>query len=88
MKTLFAISNCESMFRFRCPMLWRELAPTASADVRHCAACDRDVFLCTTDEEAVEHAKVGHCIAREVQVQDRPPLMLLGMPRLGLKPED
>ena len=78
METLLVIKKCESMLRFRCPMLWSELSQTASADVRHCAACDKDVFLCTTDEEVAEHAKAGHWIAREVQVEDQPPLMIVG----------
>src|SRR3954453_8619995 len=66
MKTHLPIRNCEKTFRFQCPKLWTELAATKISDVRHCSICNRDVHFCVTDEETVEHAKAGHCIAREI----------------------
>ena len=66
MKTKLTIRNCESTFLFQCPKNWSELSPTASAGVRHCNVFDRNVFFCKTDEETTEHAKAGHCIAREL----------------------
>src|ERR1700735_1278147 len=66
MRTKVTIRNCESTFRFQRPELWSELSETAAPDVRHCALCNCDVFFCKTDEETITHAKVGHCIAREL----------------------
>lgn len=81
MKTKLTIRNCESTFRFQCPKLWSELSPTDAADVRHCAVCNRDVFFCQTDEETIEHAKAGHCIARELPDEKHLPRVYLGEPR-------
>ena len=81
MKPKVTIRNCESTFRFQCPKLWNELTQTASADVRHCALCDCDVFFCTTDEETIEHAKAGHCIARELPDEQQLPRVYVGKPK-------
>ena len=66
METNLTIRNCAASFRFQCPKLWEKLSPTESPTVRHCSCCDRDVHYCTTDEQTIEHAKAGHCIAREI----------------------
>lgn len=49
-----------------CPMRWEQLASTASPSIRHCSACAQDVYWCRTDEETLDHALRGHCIAREM----------------------
>jgi hypothetical protein len=81
MKTKLTIRNCESTFRFQCPKTWNELSPTASDGVRHCGVCDCDVFFCTTDEETIEHAKAGHCIARELPDEKELPHVYVGQPK-------
>jgi hypothetical protein len=60
------IRNCRVKFRKVCPQQWEDLAPTVAEDVRFCDACARDVFFCVTDDDAVAHARAGHCIAKPV----------------------
>src|SRR5215471_13288817 len=79
MKKKLTIRNCPTTFRFQCPRLWDELAETHSPDVRHCAQCDQDVYLCTTAAETTKHAKAGHCIARQIPDGKTPPM--LGRPQ-------
>jgi len=82
MKTTLKIRNCESTFRFQCPKLWSELFPTERADIRHCDMCNCDVFLCKTDEETIEHARAGHCIARELPDEEQLPYLYVGQPNV------
>jgi hypothetical protein len=81
MKTKLTIRNCETTFRFQCPQMWSELQPTGSADVRHCAVCRCDVFFCKSDEETIEHARAGHCIAREIPDEAELPRVYVGQPK-------
>jgi hypothetical protein len=80
MKTKLTIRNSESTFRFQCPKSWSELTPTTSADIRHCAVCDCNVFFCKTDEETIQHAKAAHCIARELPDDDNLLQVYVGQP--------
>ena len=57
------IEDCPLEFRLECPRKWLELYPTARPDVRFCASCDRDIYLCKDENEAIEHARLGRCIA-------------------------
>ena len=70
MKTQKTIRNCLPVFRFECPKQWEALTPTDSAGIRNCDHCKQDVYLCMTDEETIDHAKAGHCIAREAPADD------------------
>ena len=58
------IENCSVEFKFRCPQRWDALEPTSDPGVRMCAECEREVFFCETDQQAVDHARKGDCIAR------------------------
>jgi|ERR1051326_1258452 hypothetical protein len=80
MKTELTIRNCD-LFAFQCPKRWSELAQTNSSDVRHCSVCERDVYLCTTDEQTIQHAKAGDCIARELPANGQFGTMVLGKPK-------
>ena len=80
MNTKRTIRNCAPAFRFQCPKLWNELAPTESAAMRHCPVCDCNVFFCKTDQETIAHAKAGHCIAREVPDEKELPSVIVGKP--------
>ena len=80
MKTEQTIRNCERTFRKVCPRSWDELAATNIPAVRHCPHCERDVYFCTSDEETIDHALAGHCIAREIPTTDELPVVFLGMP--------
>lgn len=81
MKTELTIRNCDKIFRFQCPKLWDELSPTESAKVRHCSTCNLDVHFCKTDEETIEHARAGHCIAREIPALSECATVFIGQPR-------
>lgn len=78
MKTQKTIRNCEEAFRFLCPKNWEELIPTDDAAQRQCDQCQQIVYLCVTDEETLQHAQAGHCIARELPDESELPRMLLG----------
>ena len=52
---------------------------TESRSIRHCSTCDRDVYYCTTDEETIEHARAGNCIAREIPNDKDLPAVFVGM---------
>jgi hypothetical protein len=65
MERINLIRNCLVRFRTVCPKTWDELSPTPAAEgVRFCGTCAREVFLCTSDADAVMHARAGHCIAK------------------------
>lgn len=53
--------RCE--FRFKCPTAWHLLTPTASETIRRCPACERDVFLVTSEAELRDRAARGQCVA-------------------------
>lgn len=66
MNTKRTIRNCLPVFQVVCPKLWDELTDSDDPSARHCNQCDRQVFLCTTDDETIAHARAGDCIAREM----------------------
>lgn len=58
------IENCTAdSFEFLCPKTWKGLLPSASDDIRHCTTCNRNVYLCLTDEDLQKHISQGHCVA-------------------------
>jgi uncharacterized protein (TIGR02996 family) len=57
------IEQCPLRFRFRCPLRWEKLGPTADPGVRYCHHCGENVYHCSTIEEAREHALHGNCVA-------------------------
>src|SRR5262245_23251558 len=59
-----AIRNCVVKFRRVCPETWDRLSSTPNPGARFCSTCNREVFWCSTDAEAVTHALAGHCIAK------------------------
>ncbi|MDB5296683.1 MAG: hypothetical protein JWO31_2666 [Phycisphaerales bacterium] len=81
MKTKRTIRNCPlPVFRQVCPKTWESLTPTDQASVRHCAQCDQNVYLCSTDKETLGHARAGHCVAREIPDSSELPAMYVGQP--------
>ena len=61
---LTTVRNCDEIFKFKCPLDWSDLQETEEQKIKFCNQCENNVFLCETDEETIEHAKQGHCIAR------------------------
>jgi hypothetical protein len=80
MHTDRTIRNCTVRIDTPCPQRWDELQVTDSPNVRHCHVCARDVFFCSSAEETLEHARAGHCIAREEPHASELPRMVLGRP--------
>src|SRR5436305_13940628 len=82
LKTKRTIRNCPlPVFRQVCPREWEQLALTEDASVRHCAQCNQDVYLCSTDDETLNHARAGHCIARLIPDASELPKMYVGQPK-------
>ncbi|MBK9037228.1 MAG: hypothetical protein IPL61_39300 [Myxococcales bacterium] len=50
-------------FAYACPRSWEQLAPTASAGVRHCDGCREDVHRADTIDAAAALARDGRCVA-------------------------
>lgn len=73
----FHVWDCEEMLKFRCPWGWESLAKTGDPDVRHCPACDKDVYRCQTPGDFVAHGERGRCVAVP---QDLSPTLSLGEP--------
>lgn len=80
MQTTPMIRNCLPVFRLVCPQRWEALAPTEEPGVRHCDRCDQRVYLCSSDEETIAHARAGHCIAREMPNASELPRVYVGRP--------
>jgi hypothetical protein len=59
--SMFAIRNCH--FRYRCHMEWEDLNLTETSDVRYCATCSKNVYLCKTDSEIERETSNDHCLA-------------------------
>lgn len=53
--------NCE--MEFECPQNWFELTQTEQAGVKHCSACQKNVYLCITQEELDVFSLKSDCIA-------------------------
>lgn len=75
-----AIRNCTMQLHYVCPLDWAQLEPTAQKETRFCVECQKNVFLCLTDFEAINHARQGHCIAMRGEDGSAKYLLKMGMP--------
>ena len=57
------LAKIECQFAYKCPQVWQLLDPTDQEGIRYCGECQREVFLCSSEEELRAHAKQGHCVA-------------------------
>jgi hypothetical protein len=56
------LRNCT--FAFRCKANWETMLATDSdGRVRFCLDCQKEVFLCQSDDELIHHIANNHCIA-------------------------
>ncbi|MBP3960399.1 TIGR02996 domain-containing protein [Gemmata sp. G18] len=62
------IENCEAVFQFKCPKRWESLKVINDPAVRHCSACQKNVYYCHTLPEAQDRARLGHCVAVQLDV--------------------
>ncbi len=63
------IANCS--FKFQCDQVWESMTPTSNDGIKHCSQCNKDVFQCTSLEEVVNHARLGHCVAIVMSSMDQ-----------------
>ena len=76
------IRNCSlPVFRRVCLQQWEALTVTDQTTVRYCGQCNQNVYLCSTDDETLAHAKAGHCIAREIPDASELPSVYVGQPK-------
>jgi uncharacterized protein (TIGR02996 family) len=76
-------------FAFQCPRQWDKLVPTEARSQRFCNACQEAVYYCATQEEAIRHANVGHCVAVDARVALGPhdlDGMVVGRPAIPRRP--
>ena len=76
------IRNCSENFKVTCPLLWENLKPTESKNVRYCNGCEQRVYFCENDEETLSHALQNHCVARNdgINVSETRGVVIMGMP--------
>lgn len=69
----FRIRNCTAAdFDFACPKAWANLKTGFSANVRHCDACDRNVYMCHTDKDLALYTSLNYCVAIPATEADGP----------------
>jgi len=59
------IENCMAV-EFECPRDWGSLATTEKRNVRYCGSCEKQVFYCSTVDDARRHTQRGHCVAVDI----------------------
>jgi hypothetical protein len=77
---MYRVENCEPRFQVECPKQWDSLKKTDDEGVRFCETCRKNVFLCRTNREAVEHGRERHCVALTISEK----LARVPPPRIGL----
>ena len=59
------VRNIECTFEFKCNKQWDELETPVASNIKFCNQCEKDVYLCKTQEE-IDHARsFGRCISIE-----------------------
>ena len=64
------IQLCPMRFKVFCPKSWDSLELLADPQTKHCQTCNQTVYLCVSDEETLQHAEQGHCVARSIPSVD------------------
>ena len=59
------IRNIECTFEFKCDQQWDELENRVASNIKFCNQCQKDVYLCKTQEELVHARSLGRCISIE-----------------------
>jgi hypothetical protein len=74
------IRNCN--FILECPARWDDLGPTDQEGGRYCDACQRNVFMCNTQDELRVRIEQNDCVA--VRLFDRRMRSSYPRPTLGV----
>lgn len=67
------IINCK--FEFQCNQQWGDMARTPFSNIRFCDRCQKEVFLCKTDEQVEWVTSKGLCGAVRMGQDD----LIIGM---------
>jgi len=58
------VDGCAGLrWSFRCPRQWSQMEKTSDPNVRSCAPCRQLVSMVHTEQEATQHAELGHCVS-------------------------
>ena len=59
------IRNIECTFEFKCDKQWDDLETQVASNIKFCNQCQKDVYLCKTQDE-LDHARsLGRCVSIE-----------------------
>ena len=59
------VRNIECTFEFKCNKQWDELETQVTSNIKFCKQCEKEVYLCKTQQE-LDHARsLGLCISIE-----------------------
>jgi hypothetical protein len=59
------IRNIECTFEFNCDKQWDELETQDAPNIKFCKQCEKNVYLCKTQEELDNARSLGRCISIE-----------------------
>jgi hypothetical protein len=60
------LRNIECTFEIKCDKQWDDLETQISSNIKFCTQCQKDVYLCKTQEE-LDHARsLGRCVSIEI----------------------
>lgn len=61
-------SGWKLRFDFVCDKSWADLQSTGDDRVRHCGACEKNVYYCDNIADAREHTEKRHCVAVDLGI--------------------
>lgn len=59
------VRNIECTFEFKCDKQWDDLETQLASNIKFCQQCQKDVYLCKTQEELDHSRSLGRCISIE-----------------------
>lgn len=59
------LRNIECTFEFKCDKQWDDLETQVASNIKFCKQCQKDVYLCKTQEELDLARSLGRCISIE-----------------------
>lgn len=84
---IFTHSEANEIFKFRCKVKWQNLYTNEpTANTRYCDSCERNVHLCLTEQDVLEHAKLGNCIAIATEIPESERLKYASLDEFNKRP--
>lgn len=59
------VRNIECTFEFKCDQQWDDLETQLASNIKFCQQCQKNVYLCKTQEELDYARSLGWCISIE-----------------------